>query len=130
MNDDARMDRSELAHAIAGVAWLRGSFRLRSGVESTEYFDKYRFEADPRLLAEGAGVAGRHVVVIEDVVTSGGQVVESALRLRELDAHVAQVLCVIDREAGGGENLHQHGLDLRTAFTMSELRRLRSPRSG
>src|SRR2546422_2960350 len=44
------MDRTELAFAVAKVSRLRGEFRLRSGVVATEYFDKYRFEADPALL--------------------------------------------------------------------------------
>lgn len=36
------------------------------------------------------------------------------------------VLCVIDREAGGRENLATEGLDLRSLFTMSQLRQGRS----
>jgi orotate phosphoribosyltransferase len=72
-------------------------------------------------LAEGAEVAGRRVVVVEDVVTSGGQVIESCRALRERDAEVAVVLCVIDREASGRDNLAGEGLKLRSLFTMSEL---------
>jgi hypothetical protein len=44
------MDRDELARAIVRVAHIAGNFRLRSGATSAEYFDKYRFESDPRLL--------------------------------------------------------------------------------
>jgi orotate phosphoribosyltransferase len=43
--------RRQLAADIDAAARLTGSFRLRSGVMATEYFDKYRFEADPRLLS-------------------------------------------------------------------------------
>lgn len=46
--------RAQLAADIDAAARLTGSFRLRSGAEATEYFDKYRFEADPRLLARVA----------------------------------------------------------------------------
>lgn len=42
--------RSRLAADIASVARLRRRFTLRSGAVATEYFDKYRFEADPVLL--------------------------------------------------------------------------------
>ena len=73
-------------------------------------------------LAEGGEVAGRRVAVIEDVVTSGGQVIESCRELRGREAEIAAVLCVIDREAGARENLAGEGLDLRALFTMSQLR--------
>jgi orotate phosphoribosyltransferase len=73
-------------------------------------------------LAEGGEIVGRQVAVIEDVVTSGGQVVESSRQLRDREAEIAAVLCVIDREAGGRENLAAEGLDLRALFTMSQLR--------
>ncbi len=73
-------------------------------------------------LAEGGEVEGRRLAMIEDVVTSGGQVVESWRALSERGAEVAAVLCVIDRESGGAEALASHGLELRSVFTMSELR--------
>ncbi len=72
-------------------------------------------------LAEGGEVAGRRIAVIDDVVTSGGQVVEYSRGLRDHEADIAVVLCVIDREAGGRENLAAEGLDLRALFTMSQL---------
>jgi orotate phosphoribosyltransferase len=71
--------------------------------------------------AEGGEVAGRTLVVVEDVVTSGGQVVLSAGDLRGEGATVTDVLCVIDREAGGSEALADEGLRLHPLFTMSEL---------
>jgi orotate phosphoribosyltransferase len=73
-------------------------------------------------LAEGGQIAGRRLALIEDVITSGGQVIESARALRDGGAEIAAVLCVIDREAGGRENLARVGLELRALFTMSQLR--------
>ena len=55
----------------------------------------------PVKLAEGGDIDGRKLVIIEDVVTSGGQIRLSAADLRERGAIVDTVLCVIDREAGG-----------------------------
>jgi orotate phosphoribosyltransferase len=72
-------------------------------------------------LAEGGEIAGRRVVVVEDVVTTGGQVLESCAELRERGAVVDTVLCVIDREAGGTEAFAAVGLELRPLFTMSQL---------
>jgi orotate phosphoribosyltransferase len=73
-------------------------------------------------LAEGGEVAGRQIAVIEDVVTSGGQVIESCRELRDREGDISAVLCVIDREAGGRESLAAESLDLRSLFTMSHLR--------
>lgn len=44
-------------------------------------------------LAEGGQVTGRRLAVIEDVVTSGGQIIESCAALREDGADIVGVLC-------------------------------------
>ena len=51
-------------------------------------------------LAEGGQVAGRRVLVVEDVITTGGQVAMSSEDLRHIGAVVENVLCVIDRSVG------------------------------
>lgn len=73
-------------------------------------------------LAEGGEVEGRRIAVIEDVVTSGGQLIESCVALRVRGADIAGVVCVIDREAGGANNLAAADLDLRALFTLGQLR--------
>jgi orotate phosphoribosyltransferase len=78
-----------------------------------------------RRVAEGSEVDGARVVVIEDVVTSGGQVIASTEDLRGLGAIVEHALCVIDREAGGADALAEAGVVLRPLYTMSELKALR-----
>jgi len=72
-------------------------------------------------LAEGAEVAGRRVLVVEDVVTSGGQVVISTGELRKLGAHVDHALCVIDRQEGGAAALAADGITLRALLTREDL---------
>ena len=42
----------DLARRVYQTSHLTGSFVLRSGATSGEYFDKYRFESDPGLLRE------------------------------------------------------------------------------
>jgi orotate phosphoribosyltransferase len=74
-------------------------------------------------LAEGGDVEGRRLAVVEDVVTSGGQVVASCGDLRELGATVEHAVCVIDRESGGSKNLADIDVELRALFTMSDLER-------
>ena len=171
------MDRKELAARIYNVSHLTGSFTLRSGQVSSEYFDKYLFESDPALLAdiasemvnlvpegtqvlaglemgaipiataisiktgipavfvrkrakeygtckfaEGADIKGKILCIIEDVITTGGQVVLSTNDLRDSGAKVEHVLCVIERDIKGRENLEKEGLKLHSLFTMDELK--------
>ena len=83
-----------------------------------------RKEAKPygtRNLAEGGAIDGQRLTIVEDVVTSGGQVVASCGDLRDRGALVDVALCVIDREAGGREALAHIGVELRALFTMTEL---------
>ena len=72
-------------------------------------------------LAEGADVSGRRVLVVEDVVTSGGQIVISAGQLRELGATVDAAVCVIDRGEGGASALAAAGIALHALFTRADL---------
>ena len=73
-------------------------------------------------LAEGGEIGGRQLVIIEDVVTSGGQVVDSCERLRDLGATVDVACCVIDRDAGGTANLADRSIEMRALFSSEDLR--------
>jgi orotate phosphoribosyltransferase len=164
-----------LARRVYDVCHLTGTFRLRSGQLSEEYFDKYLFESDPRLLrdvaermtgllpacdllagmelggiplatvmsqltgiptvfmrkqakeygtckaAEGPSVSGLTVVLVEDVVTTGGALLDACPMLRAAGALVDTVVCAIDREQGGVERLRGAGLELRPALTREQL---------
>lgn len=72
-------------------------------------------------LAEGGDIDGRRLLIVEDVVTSGGQILLSAVALRRLGAVIDTVVCVIDRESGGADNLRKEGLTLKPLFTRSDL---------
>lgn len=74
-------------------------------------------------LAEGRSVDGRRVLIVEDVVTTGGQVVLSAADLRACGAEVQSAVCVIDREQGGQEALVAAGLSLSSVFKRSDIER-------
>lgn len=72
-------------------------------------------------LAEGVDIAGKNVCVVEDVITTGGQILLSTKDLRELGVNVHHVLGVIERTKEGRENLLEDGLQLHSLFTMDEL---------
>ncbi|NUT37692.1 MAG: orotate phosphoribosyltransferase [Hamadaea sp.] len=78
-------------------------------------------EYGTRRLAEGADVTGRRVLVVEDVVTSGGQIAISTKQLRALGAHIDTGLCVVDRQEGGAQALAAEGIALRSLLTRSDL---------
>lgn len=71
--------------------------------------------------AEGASLAGRKFVLVEDVISSGGAVVDAVAKLRADGLNPAAVLCVIDRQSGGEEALAKLGLPLMSLFTMQEV---------
>jgi orotate phosphoribosyltransferase len=73
-------------------------------------------------LAEGAEVAGRRVAVVEDVISTGGQVVRSVADLRAAGALVTDVLCVIDRRPAERDDLlGAAGLRLHAVLTRTDL---------
>jgi orotate phosphoribosyltransferase len=72
-------------------------------------------------VCEGGDVAGRRLVIVEDVVTTGGQIVLSGQDLRSAGALVDHAVCVIDREGGGSEVVAAEGMTLHPLFTMREL---------
>jgi orotate phosphoribosyltransferase len=75
-------------------------------------------------LAEGPEIAGRNVLVVEDVITTGGQVVLSTEELRARGALVTTVLCVIDRRArgnNGADKLTEAAISMRSLFTLDEI---------
>ena len=74
-----------------------------------------------RRLAEGGPVRGLRLAVVEDVVTSGGQLIASVRELRDRGAIVVSAVCVIDRQVGGREALRDEGVELRALFTAADL---------
>ena len=70
---------------------------------------------------EGLYEQGEKIVVIEDVVTSGGALIAAVESLRSLGIVVEQAVCVLDREEGGRESLAEMGVELRSLFARSAL---------
>ena len=74
------------------------------------------------VLAEGADVREKAVCIIEDVTTTGTQIIESALALREMGARVEHVICVIIRDEIAIERMKEVDLELHYLFHMDDLR--------
>ncbi len=65
---------------------------------------------------EGVYEPGECVCLVEDVVTSGGALLEAVEAVREAGLIVRTAVCVIDREEGGADELARHAVRLRPLF--------------
>ena len=72
-------------------------------------------------LIEGPYRAGDRVVVIEDVITTGGSARRAIEAVRAAGGTVLGVLAVVDREEGGREALEQAGVAVRALAALSEI---------
>lgn len=65
--------------------------------------------------------AGTKVVIVEDVVTTGGSSMKAVNRAKEEGLDVLGIVSLVDREEGGRENIEAEGYWLKTIFTKSQL---------
>jgi uridine monophosphate synthetase len=70
---------------------------------------------------EGAWRPGERVVVIEDLITSGGSTIQTVEKLRNAGLIVEHVIVLIDREQGGVENLAAVGITAHSVLRLSEI---------
>jgi orotate phosphoribosyltransferase len=70
---------------------------------------------------EGAYVAGERVVLIEDVVTSGGAAADAVRAVRQAGLECRTAICVIDREEGGVDTLACLGVRLHSLFCAAHI---------
>jgi orotate phosphoribosyltransferase len=70
---------------------------------------------------EGAFDEGETVCLVEDVVTSGGALLEAVTALRDAGLTVRTAVCVVDREEGGADALARQAVRLRPIFRAAEV---------
>jgi orotate phosphoribosyltransferase/uridine monophosphate synthetase len=101
---------------IAGIPFgglhLATAYSLRAGVPLV-YIHPAKERNGSRIFVEGLYEAGERVLLIDDLVTSGGGVVETARFLREnAGLQVRDVLVLLDRQEGALELLKRSGYNL------------------
>lgn len=121
MKDLIPQDSEILAGLEMGGIPLAAALSFKTGIP-TVFVRKKAKEYGTRKLAEGTDFAGKKVCVIEDVVTTGGQIITSVNELRELGAEIDFVMGVIVRDPKAFDNLQKAGLKLIPLFTMEELK--------
>ena len=72
-------------------------------------------------LLEGTLTPGETVLVVEDVLTTGGQVLEAVKTLQDAGARIERIVAVIDRLEGARENIERAGLVFESLFTSRDL---------
>lgn len=105
-----------IAIAVAMKSRARGSRRIGTFFVRKEVKD----HGSRRLiegLAEGESLAGRPVVVLEDVTTTAGSAMKAINALREAGARIVAVVTVVDRLEGAEANLAREGLKLVPVLT-------------
>jgi len=71
-------------------------------------------------MIEGAFKAKQHCLIVEDVITTGGSIIETADELENVGLEVHDVVVLIDREQGGRENLEKK-FRVHTVLTLSSI---------
>ena len=69
---------------------------------------------------EGPVAPGEKVVIVEDVVTTGGSSLRAIERVEQFGLSVVGVLAIIDRLEGGAEAFAEKGYQLRTLLTVRD----------
>ena len=70
---------------------------------------------------EGNFASGDSVVVVDDVITTGGSTIQAIEAIEEAGGHVAFVLVLVDRQEGGRASIEQRGHKVVSIFTRADL---------
>ena len=71
--------------------------------------------------------AGERVVIIEDVVTTGGSTIKAIKRARSEGLDVVKAVILVDRQEGGLDNIGQHVKDVNAIITINDLLKQDNP---
>lgn len=116
-------DQSQYSH-ICGVPYTALPIATVISAETNVPMIIRRKEAKSygtKKLIEGAFVHGDTAVIVEDIITSGSSVLETAQDLIREGLKVGTALVIVDREQGGKKNLESAGIKVKSLFKITEL---------
>ena len=112
-----------IANALAVISYQKGrpvkSFVVRKDAKAH----------GTRSAVEGNVKAGDRVVVIDDVITTGGSTITAIEQARAAGLIVDSVITLIDREEGGRENILKLVAHVQSVLTRSEIMALRAKKA-
>jgi orotate phosphoribosyltransferase len=104
-----------IANATAMIAGQKGldliSFVIR---KETKKHGKMKW-------IEGGIRSGDRVVIIDDVITTGGSTIKAIDKADEVGLNIVKVIVLVDREEGGRQNIQDRGYEVESIYTKSEL---------
>jgi orotate phosphoribosyltransferase len=110
-----------IASSVAAIAYTQGrelpAFFVRK--QAKEHGTQSLVEG----LAKGDSMAGKKVVVVEDVTTTGGSALKAADALRAAGAEIVRVITIVDRLDGAAETFATAGLDFEPLLTLADFRK-------
>lgn len=111
------MGADPIAHAVALTSYLRGkpinAFSVR----------KQTKEHGTGGLVVGEVNPGDRVVIVEDVITTGGSTIQAITAAQEFGLRVVRVIVLVDREEGGRQAVEKLIPQFESVFTLSEFQR-------
>jgi orotate phosphoribosyltransferase len=113
-------DAVRLAAPVLGAVPLAAAASLAGGLPFVIVRDAAKSYGTANRL-EGAYEEGELVCLVEDIVTSGGALLESVAAVREAGLVVRTAVCVVDREEGGADALARLAVRLRPLFRVKDL---------
>lgn len=109
------MGADPVAYAIAYTSWMAGE-----PVHAFSVRKEPKQHGTGRLI-EGSFEPGARVIVVEDVITSGGSALRACEAVEREGGSIAAVLAMVDREGGGREAIEEAGYRVLSLFRVSEL---------
>jgi orotate phosphoribosyltransferase len=109
------MGADPVAYAMAHASWLSG-----------DPVNAFTVRKEPKAhgtgkRVEGCFIPGDRVVVVEDVITTGGSALKAIEAVEAEGGVVIAVLALVDRQEGGRERIEQAGYPVHTLVPVSEL---------
>lgn len=124
--DDAELEPDAVGGLTMGADPIACAIAHRSALDGRP-IDAFSVRKEPKehgrgRQLEGCFESGQSVVVVEDVITTGGSAMRACAALEREGARILAVLALLDREEGGREALEADGYDVLTLVLLSKLR--------
>lgn len=110
------MGADPISYAIAGESFRRGE-----AIHAFSVRKRAKQHGTGRQI-EGCFEPGARVVVVEDVITTGGSALQACEAISREGGSILGVLAAVDRQEGGAEAIRDAGFDVRSLYGVDELR--------